>query len=103
MKKSSTGSNIVTCALVTFVVVAWAVDSSADVVIDMVPVGNAGNMSDKRAAGGIGAVPYNYNIGKYEVTNAQHNECPAFRGHPRRHSDMRNVSPHISSTMPVIS
>jgi hypothetical protein len=41
------------------------------VTIEMVPVGNAGNPADTT---GYGAVPYNYQIGKYEVTNAQYAE-----------------------------
>lgn len=40
-------------------------------VIDYVPVGNAGNTNDIT---GYGAVAYDYQIGKYEVTNAQYAE-----------------------------
>ena len=36
-----------------------------------VPVGDAGNCADTT---GYGAVAYNYNIGKYDVTNAQYAE-----------------------------
>ena len=39
------------------------------VTIDTVAVGNAGNAADTT---GYGAVSYNYNIGKYEVTTAQY-------------------------------
>jgi len=35
----------------------------------LVPIGSAGNGAD---ASGVGSVPYNYRIGKYEVTNAQY-------------------------------
>ena len=42
---------------------------SASVTIDWVTVGNAGNAADTT---GYGAVAYEYQIGKYEVTNAQY-------------------------------
>jgi sulfatase modifying factor 1 len=43
--------------------------------IDYVPVGNAGNAADTTFdPAGYGAVAYAYNIGKYEVTNAQYTE-----------------------------
>ncbi|MEY5019452.1 MAG: hypothetical protein RLZ22_540 [Verrucomicrobiota bacterium] len=48
-------------ALITF--------ASASVTIDWVTVGNAGNAADTT---GYGAVGYEYQIGKYEVTNAQY-------------------------------
>ena len=51
-------------ALATFTTPAFAMVS-----IDWVPVGNAGNAADIT---GYGAVSYAYNIGKYEVTNAQY-------------------------------
>ena len=48
--------------------------ASADIVqginIDFVHIGNAGNTAD---TAGYGAVGYDYQIGKYEVTNAQWN------------------------------
>jgi sulfatase modifying factor 1 len=44
--------------------------ASASVTIDWVTVGNAGNAADPST--GYGAVGYNYQIGKYEVTNAQY-------------------------------
>lgn len=43
--------------------------ASASVTIDWVTVGNAGNAADTT---GYGAVAYEYQIGKYEVTNAQY-------------------------------
>jgi formylglycine-generating enzyme required for sulfatase activity len=36
------------------------------------PVGNPGNASDPATGGFYGAVPYSYNIGTYDVTNAQY-------------------------------
>ncbi|PAW69226.1 MAG: hypothetical protein B9S30_05220 [Verrucomicrobiia bacterium Tous-C5FEB] len=43
--------------------------ASAIVTVDYVTVGNAGNAADST---GYGAVGYSYQIGKYEVTNAQY-------------------------------
>ena len=43
----------------------------ADVTIATVPVGNVGNLADST---GYGAVNYEFNIGTYEVTNAQYAE-----------------------------
>ena len=43
--------------------------------LEMVPVGNAGNAADPfnpDGYGNLGAVPYNYNIGKYDVTAGQY-------------------------------
>ena len=53
----------VTAALIT--------SAAASVTIDYVPVGHAGNAAD---GNGYGAVAYAYQIGKYEVTNAQYAE-----------------------------
>ena len=49
----------------------------AEVTIETVPVGNVGNTADAAVmtndrTTGYGAVSYAYNIGKYEVTNAQY-------------------------------
>ena len=46
---------------------------SAAVVMETVPVGNVGNASDTHGDG-YGAVSYEYNIGKYEVTAGQYTE-----------------------------
>ena len=56
--------------------------SAMAVVIETVPVGNVGNAGELSGAGAggrgpdriCGAVDYAYNIGKYEVTNAQYAE-----------------------------
>ncbi len=48
------------------------VPASATVTIDYVTVGNAGNAADPLT--GYGSVSYAYNIGQYEVTNAQYTE-----------------------------
>lgn len=50
---------------------ALITSASATVTIDYVTVGNAGNAADTT---GYGAVGYSYQIGKYEVTNAQYGE-----------------------------
>ncbi len=42
------------------------------ITLDMVPVGNAGNVADPATGSLYGAVPYNYNIGKYDVTVGQY-------------------------------
>ena len=45
----------------------------AGIPIETVPVGNPGNAADTRyETPGYGAVPYTYNIGKYEVTAGQY-------------------------------
>ena len=46
--------------------------ASAGIIIDYVPVGNAGNAADTST--GFGSVGYNYNIGMYEVTLFQYTE-----------------------------
>jgi formylglycine-generating enzyme required for sulfatase activity len=48
---------------------ALITSASASVTMDWVTVGNAGNAADTT---GYGAVGYSYQIGKYEVTNAQY-------------------------------
>ncbi len=48
-----------------------AFGAHADVVIEMVTVGDPGNAPD---AGGYGAVDHTFEIGKYEVTNSQYAE-----------------------------
>jgi sulfatase modifying factor 1 len=50
---------------------ALITSTSASVTIDWVTVGNPGNAADTT---GYGAVGYEYQIGKYEVTNAQYME-----------------------------
>ena len=54
-----------------FLLTALALPATATVTIDYVSVGHAGNAADST---GYGAVSYAYNIGKYEVTNAQYGE-----------------------------
>ena len=56
--------------LLAVALVAATVSLRADVIsIPMVPVGNAGNAAD---TSGYGAVSYNFNIGKYDVTTGQY-------------------------------
>jgi len=61
MKAKSLFTLAATAALIT--------SASASVTIDYVSVGHAGNAADTT---GYGAVAYAYQIGKYEVTNAQY-------------------------------
>ena len=57
-------------ALAVLASVALVTPAMAVVNMDYVPIGNSGNSAD--ASTGYGAVGYAYNIGKYEVTNAQY-------------------------------
>ena len=75
--------------LVVGVLLAMANIASATIVqginIDFVTIGNAGNLGDTRAEAnptGCGAVAYNYQLGKYEVTNAQWNAFTSAAGAP---------------------
>jgi formylglycine-generating enzyme required for sulfatase activity len=63
MRFCKLSSIILAVAVVCYAVVAQAVT------IETVPIGNAGNAAD---TSGYGAVGYNYNIGKYEVTAGQY-------------------------------
>ncbi len=54
---------------------AWGGHAWANVVIDTVTVGNAGNPPDMRyGSPGYGAVDYVYQIGKFEITAGQYTE-----------------------------
>jgi formylglycine-generating enzyme required for sulfatase activity len=64
MKAKSLFTLAATAALIT--------SASASVTIDYVSVGNAGNAADPATGSLYGAVAYAYQIGKYEVTNAQY-------------------------------
>ena len=62
------------------VILAVAGAARADITIETVPVGNPGNAGELSGSGAggygvdriCGAVPYDYNIGKYEVTAGQY-------------------------------
>lgn len=60
-----------TSSLSLFTGLALAASAHAAVTIEYVTVGDAGNAADTT---GYGAVSYEYQIGKYEVTNAQYAE-----------------------------
>ncbi len=64
--------------LVTALVALLANPATATVIIDWVPVANAGNAADTPSsycyAASCGSVAYDYAISKYEVTNAQYAE-----------------------------
>jgi formylglycine-generating enzyme required for sulfatase activity len=53
---------------------ALITSAAASVTIDYVSVGYAGNAADPKTGSLYGAVAYAYQIGKYEVTNAQYGE-----------------------------
>ena len=68
------GKAIVRSLLAVAMVVCCAVVAQA-VTIDPVPVGNPGNAGDTRyETPGYGAVGYEYQIGKYEVTAGQYTD-----------------------------
>ncbi|HLA85119.1 MAG TPA: SUMF1/EgtB/PvdO family nonheme iron enzyme [Thermoguttaceae bacterium] len=58
-------------SLLLAAVVVLAATAAQAVTIDLVPVGNPGNAADNTGHGAVGEV---YQIGKYEVTNAQWRE-----------------------------
>ena len=66
--------------VVAALVLLWAVEARADLTIDTVTVGNAGNVGEWSGAsyGGYGpdrlcgAVDYTYDIGRYEVSTAEY-------------------------------
>jgi sulfatase modifying factor 1 len=62
---------ITSLSLAVLAGISLATPALAVVNIDYVSVGNAGNAADSST---YGAVSYAYNIGKYEVTNAQYGE-----------------------------
>ncbi len=58
-----------------FVLLGLGIAAQAAITIDTVGVSDAGNAPDTRyTTSGHGAVDYNYNVGKYEVTAAQYTE-----------------------------
>src|SRR5688500_9872457 len=78
MRSLRMGSSVVNLAMVTFVgsaASAWSAAAAAagSISVPMVTIGNPGNPPD--GAGG-GAVGYTYQIGTYEVTNAQYAHFP---------------------------
>ena len=60
------------CGALAFSVGLTAGTAQSEMVIDMLPVGNAGNAADTRFGTPYGAVGYEYQIGKFEVTAAQY-------------------------------
>ena len=60
--------------LLVVVGLLFVIPAHAEVTIDWVTVGDPGNACDTQAQGCFGAVAYTYQIGKYEVTNAQYAE-----------------------------
>ena len=65
--------NVARMAVVVAMVLLAAGAVQADIQIETVPVGNTGNLADTRyETPGYGAVDYEFNIGKYEVTAGQY-------------------------------
>jgi formylglycine-generating enzyme required for sulfatase activity len=60
--------------LLVLAALVFALPAHALVEIDWVTVGDPGNACDTQSQGCFGAVPYEYQIGKYEVTNAEYAE-----------------------------
>jgi formylglycine-generating enzyme required for sulfatase activity len=61
-------------SLFVFTALLLALPAHAEVTIEWVTVGESGNACDTQSQGCFGAVAYTYQIGKYEVTNAQYAE-----------------------------
>ena len=63
---------MVRCLIKTIAALALfgGVSAAGTFPIDLVPVGDPGNVADP--ATGYGAVPYSYQIGKYDVTTSQY-------------------------------
>lgn len=61
-----------TVSLAALASIALVTPAFAVINIDYVPVGHAGNAADPETGSLYGAVAYAYQIGKYEVTNAQY-------------------------------
>ena len=62
-------------------------DFASDIGLEFVTIGNAGNPGDTRGGGlanpyGCGSVAYEYQIGKYEVTNTQWDAFVSAAGAP---------------------
>lgn len=75
-----------TIVVVMIFLMAAVNSASADMIrgiqMDFVAIGNAGNPADTDGIPGRGAVSYAYQIGKYEVTNAQWNAFTVAVGAP---------------------
>jgi hypothetical protein len=66
---------ILAARLTAALILILAISGPAQAVtIDWVTVGDPGNACDIQSQGCFGAVAYTYQIGKYEVTNAQYAE-----------------------------
>jgi len=60
--------------LLIFSALLLALPAHAEVTIDWATVGDPGNACDTQSQGCFGALAYTYQIGRYEVTNAQYAE-----------------------------
>ena len=80
---------VLCCALVLAMSGIVSADTIRGIDIDFVTIGNAGNPGDTRAEASpynCGAVSYNYQIGKYEVTNGQWDAFVSAAGAPTGNS-----------------
>jgi len=70
--------NKVLAVTAVLMLLGLSITAQADITIDTVTVGDAGNVADTQVMNdlttGYGSVGYNYNIGKYEVTAGQYTE-----------------------------
>ena len=91
--------------LVVVCVMAVANVTSADNIrginMDFVTIGNAGNAADTGGTPGWGSVGYDYNIGKYEVTNAQWNAFTAAAGTPGNGGRENRVAYYTGDQQPT--
>jgi formylglycine-generating enzyme len=67
-------SRLATGALIAWIFTTLAVPSADAVTYELVPVGNPGNANDPATGNLYGAVTYEYQIGKYDVTIGQYTE-----------------------------
>ena len=80
---------------------ALIASAAASVTIDYVSVGNPGNAADPATGSLYGAVDHAYQIGKYEVTNAQYGEFLNAKGQSNA-NDIYNTVTTALANHPVV-
>lgn len=63
-----------TIVAIAAVVLTCVSGTQADLVMETVPIGNAGNIGEVQSQGTFGSVDYIYHMGQYEVTAGQYTE-----------------------------